>query len=219
MHRSTASFDPNVLIDTLPRSLQSLARRGTTRGYRKGTVILEEGMHGDALYLVLHGRAKIYSADARGREVVHTVCAAGDYFGEMSLDGGPRSASVMALEPLTCTMVTRQSLREHLGASPDFALELITRVIARARKATAQARSIALRDVYGRVVELLDSHAATHDDGTRTLTEPLTHADIAARVGCSREMVSRLLKDLERGGYIEPKRGAMRILRKLPERW
>jgi CRP/FNR family transcriptional regulator, cyclic AMP receptor protein len=212
--------DIDALIAHLPLSLQPLARRGAPRSYRKGTVIIEEGSLGDALYLLLAGRVKAFSDDARGREVVYGVYGPGEYFGEMSLDGGPRSASVMAVETIVCAMVARQTLRDHIVEHPDFAFELIARVIRRARMATTNARNMALLDVYGRVVQLLDGLAQPAQlDGSRVVSERLTHGDIAARVGCSREMVSRLLKDLERGGYVEAQRGLIVIRRALPARW
>jgi CRP/FNR family cyclic AMP-dependent transcriptional regulator len=194
--------DPPDINTVLPPPLRALAARGTPRSYRKGTLIIEEGTQGDTLYLLLAGRVKAFSSDARGREVVYGVYGPGDYFGEMSLDGGPRSASVIAEQACVCTVLSRQTLREHIRAEPEFAFELIGRVIRRARLATQSARSMALLDVYGRLVQLLDSLACLRPDGTRVVTENLTHADMAARLGCSREMVSRLLKDLQRGGYV-----------------
>ena len=151
--------DPPDITADLPAPLRALAARGTPRSYRKGTLIIEEGTQGDTLYLLLAGRVKAFSSDARGREVVYGVYGAGDYFGEMSLDGGPRSASVMAENACTCAVLTRQTLREHIKAEPEFAFELIERVIRRARLATQSARSMALLDVYGRVVQLLESLA------------------------------------------------------------
>jgi CRP/FNR family transcriptional regulator, cyclic AMP receptor protein len=213
-----AAKDPFDLA-CLPTALRTLAARGTPRSYRKGTLIIEEGTQGDTLYLLLAGRVKAFSSNARGREVVYGVYGAGDYFGEMSLDGGPRSASVIADSACTCAVLTRQTLREHIKAEPEFAFELIARVIGRARLATQSARSMALLDVYGRVAQLLESLAVIQRDGTQMIEQRLTHADIAARVGCSREMVSRLLKDLESGGYLERFGSALKLHRALPQHW
>ena len=206
------------LRSALPEALRTLAARGVQRSYRKGTLIIEEGSLGDTLYLLLRGRVKAFSSDARGREVTYGVYGASDYFGEMSLDGGPRAASVIAEEACVCVVLTRQSLREHIAAEPEFAFELIGRVIRRARLATQSARSMALLDVYGRVVQLLESLAVVQADGARVIVQRLTHADIAARAGCSREMVSRLMKDLERGGYVALD-GGLTLARSLPPRW
>jgi CRP/FNR family transcriptional regulator, cyclic AMP receptor protein len=205
-------------LSALPEALRALAERGTLRSYRKGTLIIEEGTTGDTLYVVVAGKVRAYSSDARGKEVTYGVYGPGETIGEMSLDGGPRSANVIADTACVCAMLTRQTLREHIAAHPDFAFELLSRVIHRARLATQSARSMALLDVYGRVVQLLESLAVAQPDGTRLIEQRLTHADIAARVGCSREMVSRLMKDLERGGYVATDAG-LRLLRQLPVGW
>lgn len=181
-------------LEALPPALRTLAARGTPRSYRKGTLIIEEGTQGDTLYLLLAGRVKAFSSDARGREVVYGVYGPGDYFGEMSLDGGPRSASVIADGACTCAVLTRQTLREHIKAEPEFAFELVARVIGRARLATQSARNMALLDVYGRLVLLLEAECRTTPDGLRVIRSVPTHAELAARIGCSREMVSRLMK-------------------------
>jgi CRP/FNR family cyclic AMP-dependent transcriptional regulator len=196
-----------------------LVARGQRRHYRKGTVILSEGENGDTLFVLLSGRAKAFSVDERDREVTYSIHEPGSIFGEMSLDGGPRSASIVTLEPTVCAVVTRQTLLEHIAAHPEFALELLTRVVARARQATQSARNMALLDVYGRVAQLLGALASAQPDGTRSIAEPLTHAQIAARAGCSREMVSRLMKDLERGGYVRKESRRLLILKPLPARW
>jgi CRP/FNR family cyclic AMP-dependent transcriptional regulator len=207
-------------LDVLPPPLRALAARGTPRTYRKGTLIIEEGTHGDTLYLLLAGRVKAFSSDARGREVVYGVYGAGDYFGEMSLDGGPRSASVMAETACTCAVLTRQTLREHINVEPEFAFELIARVIGRARMATQSARSMALLDVYARLVQALESQSQPTEGGQRLLAPAPTHAELAARIGCSREMVTRLLGDLAQGGLIVAGPGRqIRIARQLPRRW
>jgi len=208
--------DPAVL----PPPLRALAARGVPHSYRKGTLIIEEGSQGDTLYLLLAGRVKAFSSDARGREIVYGVYGPGDYFGEMSLDGGLRSANVIADSACTCAVLTRQSLREHIRAEPEFAFELLERVIRRARLATQSARSMALLGVYERLVQLLEAMAVTQADGMRLIEERLTHADMAARVGCSREMVSRLMKDLERGGFLRALGPRSLVLSKrLPPRW
>ena len=212
--------DTLSLLEHLPGPLRTLAERGSSRVYRKGILVIQEGEVGDTLYLILAGRVKSFAADARGREITYGVYGVGEYFGEMSLDGGPRSTSISTLEPTSCVLLTRQTVLDHLATHPDFAAELLTRVIARARTATANARSLALMDVYSRMAQLLDGMADPIGDGSRLINERLTHADIASRLGCSREMVSRLLKDLERGGYVEARAGGrLLLLQALPERW
>jgi CRP/FNR family cyclic AMP-dependent transcriptional regulator len=214
-----ATANPDVEKPVVPESLRTLVARGEPRRYRKGTLLIQEGEVGDTMYIVLSGRVKAFSVDERDREIVYGVYGPGEYLGEMSLDGGPRSASVIALETTACAMVTRQTLREHIAANPEFAFELLARVIRRARMSTQSARSMALLDVYGRVIKLLDELAVPQPDGTRAIGYRLTHAEIAGRVGCSREMVSRLMKDLEHGGYLAVGRSGMTLLKSLPSRW
>ena len=207
------------LVASLNASLRALALRGTFRSYRKNTVIINEGEAGDSLFVLLQGRVKVYSTDADGREITYNIVETGDYFAEMWLDGGPRSASVMTLEPSVCSVVSRSALRDHLAEEPEFALELVSQVIRRARAATESARNMALLDVYGRVIATLENHAGPASaDNPITITQ-ITHQQIASRVGASREMVSRLLKDLEKGGYIELGVKRITLRKKLPARW
>jgi len=207
------------LIASLTPSLRALALRGTLRTYKKNSIVINEGESGDSLFVLLQGTVKVFSTDQSGREITYGSIEAGDYFGELSLDGGPRSASVMTLEPCVCSVVSRAALREHLAEEPEFALDLVAQVIRRARAATETARNMALLDVYGRVIATLEGHEGpARPDAPVQLTQ-ITHQSIASRVGASREMVSRLLKDLEKGGYIELGVKRITLLKKLPARW
>ena len=225
----------------LPETLRQLAARGEIKRYRKGHLLIEEGERGDTLFIILAGRVRVYGStfggnivgnadapissakDAAEREITYGTYGVGDYFGEMSLDGGLRSASVETLEATECAMVTRHSLKAHIAEHPEFAFDLLAKVIRRARAATLSTKQLALNDVYGRLVALLHSLekprlAETVDPAVR-ITERLTHQEMANRLGCSREMVSRLMKDLERGGYVASAGGVVQLLRALPSRW
>jgi CRP/FNR family transcriptional regulator, cyclic AMP receptor protein len=208
------------LFASLPPVLQALAQRGLKRFFPKGAVLIHEGDHGDALFILLHGRLRVYGSSAvADREVLYGYCDPGDYVGEMGLDGGARSASVAASEPSHCVMVTRETLLTHLREHPEFALELLTKVIRRVRQTTASLKSLALNDVYGRLRAALEAEAQPQPDGTRFVPGARTHRDWAAQLGCSREMVSRVMKDLERGGHIELLSGGLRVPKALPQRW
>ena len=80
-------------------------------------------------------------------------------------------------------------------------------------------RQLALHDVYGRLKLLLVSLATVQPDGSLQVGERLTHQEMANRLGCSREMVSRLMKDLERGGYVQVHDNRYRLVKPLPQRW
>lgn len=208
-----------VLHADLPAEVQKLAALGVQRRYRRQTVLIEEGDRGDLVYIVISGRLRAYVSDARGREVTLGLHGPGEYVGEMSLDGGVRSASVQAIEPTVCAVVTRDSLLRHIETDPQFAMGLIVRLIRRARLATESARSMALLDVYSRLKRLLEDRAVAQPDGTRLIEERLTHQAIASEIGCSREMVSRLMKDLESGGYLRASSLCLRLTGALPVRW
>ena len=148
-----------------------------------------------------------------------SIRGAGEYVGELALDGGVRSASVMTLEPTTCSVVSGASLREFIAAHPDFASHLIRRLIRRVRQATESVKSLALEDVYARVIRLLAELSDPGEGGERRVRERLTQQDIADRVGASREMVSRIMKDLTTGGYIAVNESRIVILKKPPAAW
>jgi CRP/FNR family cyclic AMP-dependent transcriptional regulator len=219
MNMPNPSAGNEKLVAALSPSLRALALRGSFRSYRKNSVIINEGEMGESLFVLLQGRVKVYSTDADGREITYNIVEQGDYFAEMWLDGGPRSASVMTLEPSVCSVVGRAALRDHLAEEPEFALQLVAQVIRRARAATETARNMALLDVYGRVVATLEAQKGPASPDNPILLTQITHQQLASRVGASREMVSRLLKDLEKGGYIELGVKRITLKKKLPARW
>jgi len=204
---------------TMSESLLALAARGETRKYRKGTLLIQEGDQGDTLFIILSGRMRAFSTGDNDREITYGVYGRGEYIGEMSLDGGPRSASVITTETTTCAVIGRRTLERFIAERPEFAFELLAKVIRRARVATLNARQLALNDVYGRLKALLGTLAVAQPDGGLRLTERVTHQEMANRLGCSREMVSRLMKDLERGGYVVQQQGLYAVLKPLPQRW
>ena len=198
--------------------LHSIAETGVVRSFPKSTVLINEGDQGDSLYIILTGRVKVFASNAAGREVVIDFHGPGEYVGEMSLDGAPRSASVITVEPTTCAVVTRAHFRDFILAHPDFALHLIGKLIHRMRRTTETVKSLALSDVYGRLVRLIVT-LAREVDGKLVVPEKLTQQEIADRVGASRDMVSRLMKDLVAGGYLAVEERTITILKKPPPGW
>ena len=219
MNVSRTVAEHDRLMAALEPAVARLAARGIVRNYRKNTIVLNEGEPGDSLFVLLQGQVKVYATDENGREITYGTIQAGDYFGEMSLDGGPRSASVMTLEPCLCALVSRAAVQQHLAEEPGFALQLVSQVIRRARSATETARQMALLDVYGRVIHTLEGEQGPATQHAPVQLTQITHQQIASRVGASREMVSRLLKDLEKGGYVELGIKRITLKKKLPARW
>ena len=203
----------------LPQGLfDAVALRGQTRSFPTHAILINEGDSTDSLYIVLTGRVKAYASSEDGREVVLTEYGPGDYFGELSLDGARRSASVKAIEPCTCRVVQGSELQVFLSEYPEFAMHLTRKLIRMVRRLTDQVRSLALQDVYSRVVRLL--HESSEAVGTeRVMRRRLTQQDIADRVGSSREMVNRVMKELAAGGYVTQREGRIVLLRKPPTSW
>lgn len=192
---------------------------GGVRRFEAGDILFHEGDACDTVYVLLSGSLKVYSRHDNGREVVYNVLAPGELLGEMVLDGGPRSASVQALEPSECLVVEGDDVRGLLRAHPEFAETLVLKLIARLRHATRTIRGMALEGVYERVVSLLEQ-TAVECAGQRCVPRNLTQAEIARRVGASREMVNHVLGDLIRGGFIHKDRDhRMTLLKALPGRW
>jgi CRP/FNR family cyclic AMP-dependent transcriptional regulator len=215
MTAKASPISPDVLDDKL---LQEIAARGNVRSYPANSILINEGEKADTFFIILSGRVKVFGSDATGNQVVYTTHGTGEYVGEMSLEDGVRTASVMTIEKTTCAVVSGSHLRDFIAEHPDFALSLIHKLIRRAREATESVKNLALLDVYGRICVLLTS-LADDENGVLRVREKLTQQDIADRVGSSREMVSRIFKDLVAGGYLENDAGRLTLLKKLPAHW
>ena len=213
MRREPAT--PDVLQDEI---LKAVAARGGVRTYARNSIIINEGEHADTFFIILSGKVKVFGSDDAGNEVVYSIHGPGEYVGEMALDGGVRTASVMTIEETACSVVSGADLKVLVADLPEFALHLIHKLIRRAREATEGVKNLALLDVYGRVCVLLTT-LAEDSDGALQTRDKLTQQDIADRVGSSREMVSRIFKELISGGYLSVEAGRYTILKKLPARW
>jgi CRP/FNR family cyclic AMP-dependent transcriptional regulator len=198
--------------------LRALAERTVTRSYPKQAIIVSEGEESDSLYLILAGRVKIYLSDETGKELILGIKGPGQYFGEMALDEQPRSASVMSLEPAQFAVLSRADFTAFLLKHGEVALQLIQNLIRLARGLNQNVRSLAMLDVYGRVARML-LELAVERDGKMVIPERLTQKDLAARVGASREMINRILRDLTTGGYVSVEHGRITINKAPPTRW
>ncbi len=201
------------------QSVRVLAYKGVVRRYPRGATIIREGDSGDEFFIILSGSVQAYSRDSGGREVIFSNQSAGEYFGEMALDGGTRSASVKAIEPTICSVLTCRTLESHFAEFPEFAAELISRLIHRVRVLTKTTRGLALLGVYRRISDLFERLAVPDSEGNRVIAERLTHQKIAAYVGASREMVSKVLKELTVGGYLSTIDRKIIIRKPLPPGW
>ncbi len=215
----TDSLKAVPLFATLSQDeIATLAEAAIVRTFPKNTIVVTEGERSDSLYVILTGRVKVFVSDENGKDLVLNVQDAGEYFGELALDEGPRSASVATLEPCKMAVIANDVLRKFLAGNPDAALQLIRGLIGRTRHMTESLKDLALLDVYGRVAKLL-LELAQEADGKLVIDERLTQQDIADRVSASREMVSRIFKDLTTGGYVTTEGGKIVIHRRPPRAW
>jgi CRP/FNR family cyclic AMP-dependent transcriptional regulator len=199
--------------------LREMAASGLIRRFAKGSLIIRENDPGRSLFVLLAGKVKVYVSDAKGRQMTLCQYSPVTYVGEMALDGQPRSASVCAQEPTVCAEVSWDKLRTVVCANPDIALRMLLHLIERNRRTTGNLKNLALMDVYGRVARLLRELEYVEEHGAFWSRERLTQREIASRVGASRDMVSRILKELREGGYIGMRNKRFTILRHAPARW
>lgn len=195
--------------------LRELEQSAVVRKYPKNTLLFFEGDEGGQMYVVKQGLLYAYTDDDDGRQLVLNYLAPGDYFGELSLiDNQPRSATVAAVEDSEVLCISRDRFKHFLSVYPELYDTLLIAMAQRVRELTHNVKDMALLDVYGRVAQTLERLC-------REDLEPpkLTHQGIANMVGASREMVSRVMKELVVGGYIQIEQKHIRILKKFPKSW
>lgn len=208
-----------MFSELAPSDANILTERSHTRSYPANTILINEGDQTDSLYVILDGEVKVYASDDSGKEVILNILRAGEYFGELALvDDAPRSASVMTLTPVKVMVISKADFKTCLSQNGEMAFNLIRSLTKQVRALTDSVKSLALLDVYGRVARTL-LELSTENGGKRVIDQKLTHQDIANMVGASREMVSRILKDLATGGYITVDKKSITIHEKLPAGW
>ena len=206
---------PDQFVAIRESLLRAVAEQGRITTFAKDSMIIREGEHGDTMFVILAGRVKVFSSSRDGKEVILDTHGPGETIGEMALDEGLRSASVITLEPTTCSLITRDMMRRYVAANPDFALQLIAKLIRRTRIAVENVKRLALLDVYGRLTGLISS-LTPEQCGVGVLTERMTQQELAERVGASRDMVSRILHDLAEGGFVVVRSRRIEVLKQIP---
>ena len=179
------------------------------KSFPRGTTIISAGDTNDFLYIIISGRLKVMMSDDEGREVILAILGANEFFGEMGLlDDSPRSASVVALEPCELLSLSKRDFKKCLLDNFELSMTVMRGLVKRLREADGKIGSLALMDVYGRVARLL-LEMSEIVDGRKVVTKKLAKQDIAKMIGASREMVSRVMKDLQSGGVIEVRGSAI----------
>ena len=172
--------------------------------FKRGEALVEQGQKSNALFILLTGRARVMTSDSRGREVILATLAQGDYLGEMSIiDNEPHSATVRAEVQTDVLMLGRAEFARCLTENASMSLVVMRGLVKRLRHADRKIESLALLDVYGRVAHALLDFAVPDAQGQLLIKDKISRQDLAKMVGASREMVSRVMKDLEERCFIE----------------
>lgn len=169
----------------------------------RGEFIVRAGDPADSLFILISGTAKVLNSDEEGREVILAVLGAGEFFGEMGLiDGSERSADVVAQENCELLVISRADLHRCMQDNFQVALKVMQILVQRLREADSKIESLALLDVYGRVARLLLEMSTLDENGRRVVNRKITKQEMARMIGASREMVSKVVRNLEKSGYI-----------------
>lgn len=212
---STAPFFENFPTE----ALEKLQSASTWRKYKKNTLIINHGDDSQAAYLIAEGTAYAYTDDDDGNEHIVNTFGPGDCFGELGLlDDKPRTAHVLATSVCECLVIPKAEFQRCIFATPVAASATIRTLTARIRAMTDDVSCLAMLDVYGRIARLINNSLVEENDGRR-VTGRMTHQEIANRIGSSREMVSKIVKDLTIGGYISSDKQRICLLKQLPDRW
>jgi len=200
------------------QELQILSESATYLSFPKNRILINEGDLSDSLYVIFSGRLQAYISDGEGKEITLSTLGPGEYFGEIALlVDTPRTASIMVIEDCKLSIISRIAFDSILKSHASIVQHLLKGMALRQISLTNSVKSLALMDVYGRTAHLL-LELAKEKNG-QLITEKITHQDIANRVGSSREMISRILKDLRTGGYIQIEGKIIIIQKTLPQQW
>ena len=187
-----------------PTQSASIADAIVKKRFKRAEVVVEQGKKSDALYIILTGRARVMSTDSRGREVILATLQPGDYIGEMSLiDDEPHSATVRTEIQTDVLVLDREAFSRCLPENASMSYNIMRGLVQRLRHADRKIESLALMDVYGRVARSLIEFAVDDGVGNLKIRDKISRQDLAKMVGASREMVSRVMKDLEERGFVQ----------------
>ena len=217
--------------------LALLAEQSREQRFERQALLMHEGERGETMCVIVDGEVRVFVSDENGRELVLHQLGPGAVIGDLALiDGAPRSASVVAVEPTRALAIGRDGLIECIGASPEFALAIMRSLTARLRQATEGSRSLALDNVYRRLADKLrelagvdadhaggpdpaDGAAEASTDAVPALPRRYSHQELGNLIGASREMVGKVMAELVKGEYVAIVDGRIRLLKRLPKNW
>ena len=201
------------------QALNELASLLKEVSFQRNSIVISQGDRTRSLFMITSGRMKVFATDEEGSQTIFTFLEPGSFFGELSLlDDAPRSASVIAVEDSRALSLSHQNFTTFLDRHPEICPFLFKALTTRIRNMDETICTLTSRDIYGRLVQTLYNQATEQEDGT-LITQRLTHQDLAEMIGSSREMVSRIFKDLKKGDYIRIDKKRIIIRKQLPNHW
>jgi CRP-like cAMP-binding protein len=197
-----------------PDSLQAIARSLRARRFRRGEVLFHEGDPGDALFVVASGAVKVVIPSEDGDEAILATLRRGDFLGELALlDGAPRSASAIALEPTEALALPRDQFHALVASEPAIRDALLASLSGELRRLTTHVAELHFLDLTGRLAvrlaRLAEEHGERLPGGGMRLDAPLTQSDLAAMIGATRQSVNKLLGEFEADGLIRVERDSI----------
>jgi CRP/FNR family cyclic AMP-dependent transcriptional regulator len=197
-------------------ALENLQNKAVKRNYPKNSVLFSKGDLGDSMYVIAEGKVKAVIYNEEGKEVLLSVFGPGEFFGEIAmLNGRGRSASMVTKTPSRLLIIGKKDFETALFGNTEMYSRLLNRILGKLREATDRIESLTFLNVYGRMVNLF-LQLAQPQGAELVVGEKLTHQEIANMVGASREMVSRIMKELVCGGYLAVNKKIIVIRKKLP---
>ncbi|ONF50505.1 Crp/Fnr family transcriptional regulator [Methylobacterium radiotolerans] len=182
-----------------PEAIETIAGLCTTRSLARHEILFQKGDPGDALYAVRRGQIRIGAGSDDGRAVTLNLLGPGDVFGEIAfLDGHPRTAEAVALEPADLFVVEGRAFLKLLAGDPALAVQIINLLCQRLRWMSARMEEATLLPLDIRLARRLIT--LSEDFGAEI---QVTQQELAAFVGAARESVNRVLQDWRRSGLID----------------
>ena len=214
------AFEHSEFFSDFPKTeLERLASNSAIRKFKKNSLLVNIGDDSHAAYLLLNGTANAFTDDEEGNEFIVNSFHSGDCFGELGvLDDLPRTANVITTSECECLVIPKVELMRAIESDHKVAMVVLKSLVGRIRGMTEDVSCLALMDVYGRIARVLNGEAVEGVDGIRK-TGRMTHQELANKVGSSREMVSKIFKDLKTGGYIDSVDHCIVLQKNLPDRW
>ena len=209
----------SLLRDVSPVNLQQLRSCLRRRSFHRGEVIFHQGDPGDTLHLIRQGRLKVVIPSETGEEVLLAILSQGDCFGELALlDGGPRSATVIAMESVETLVLGRKDFLVFVRTHMEMAEKLVVNLARIIRRVNEDVADLAFLDLPGRLakklLELAEAHGEPGPDGEGIeIGVPLTQEELAGMIGATRPSVNKVLGWYEDQGAIQRRGRKIAILK------